>query len=388
MQISNRVVNLGTESAFEVLVKAEDLKKQGADIINLGIGQPDFLTSEHIVEAAVKALRDGEHGYTPPSGLKVLREAVCEKYFRKYQISVDPNNVLITPGGKPVIFFVVCIFGGDDVEILYPNPGFPIYESIINYSGAKAIPYPLMETDNFSIDADTILNKVTTKTRLLILNSPHNPTGAVSDEKEIKKLVKGLTKFPDIAILSDEIYSKIYFDNLTHFSLIECPEIKDRLIILDGWSKTYAMTGWRLGYSIWPQELIQPATKLAINTYSCVSGFTQLAGISALKESQNAVEKMVQAFEERRDVLVNGLNAIKNIDCRIPKGAFYAFPNIKKTGKSSKLLQNELLERAGVALLSGSSFGSFGEGYLRISFANSLKNIETAIERIGNYLED
>ena len=200
--------------------------------------------------------------------------------------------------------------------------------------------------------------------------------------------MKGLTKFPDIAILSDEIYSKIYFDNLTHFSLIQCPEIKDRLIVLDGWSKTYAMTGWRLGYSIWPQELIQPATKLAINTYSCVSGFTQLAGMSALKESQNGVEKMVRAFEERRDVLVNGLNAIKNIDCRNPKGAFYAFPNIKKTGKSSKLLQNELLERAGVALLSGSSFGSFGEGYLRISYANSLKNIEIAIERIGNYLED
>lgn len=387
MQISNRVVNLGTESAFEVLAKAEDLTKQGADIINLGIGQPDFLTSEHIVEAAVKALRDGVHGYTPAQGIKILREAVSEKYFREHHVSVDPNNVLITPGGKPVIFFVVCMFGNEEAEILYPNPGFPIYQSVINYSGAKAVPYPLIEADGFSIDADTILNKITPKTRLLILNSPHNPTGAVSDEVQVKKLIDGLIKFPDIAILSDEIYSKIYFDNLTHFSMIECPEIQDRLIVLDGWSKAYAMTGWRLGYSIWPKQLIDLAIKLAINTHSCVSGFIQIAGMRALTEPQNNVDSMVREFEERRKVLVNGLNAIESINCGMPKGAFYAFPNIQKTGKSSTLLQNELLERAGVALLSGSSFGSFGEGYLRVSYANSLNNIENAIERISNYLE-
>lgn len=385
MKISNKALNLGTESAFELLAKADKLRKQGRDIINLGIGQPDFLTPEHIVEAAIKALTDGVHGYTPALGIEPLRETVSEKYNKRYNVSVNPNNILITPGGKPVIFFATCMFGEKGSEILCPNPGFPIYQSAARFSEARVAFYPLMEEEGFSINADRILDKITSNTRLIILNTPHNPTGSVSSHIEIKKLTSGLMDYPNVVILSDEIYSKMHFGNLIHTSMVQFPEIRERVIILDGWSKAYAMTGWRLGYSIWPNKLIKLAERFAINTHSCVSGFIQIAGIAALEGSQDSLHEMIQTFERRRDVIVSGLNAIENITCTMPKGAFYAFPNIKKTGKSSQVLQNELLEQVGVALLSGSSFGSFGEGYLRISYANSLNNIETAIERIGNY---
>ncbi len=388
MRVSKRVMGLGTESAFEVLARVGQLEKQGRNIINLSIGQPDFKTSENIVEAAVKALRDGMHGYTPAPGIKALREAVSEKYLLEHQISVDPNNVLITPGGKPVIFFVVLMFGDDDSEILYPDPGFPIYESVINCSGARAISYPLSEREGFSITADEILDRITSKTKLLILNSPHNPTGAVSSKKEIKKLIAGLINYPNIGILSDEIYSKIYFDNLTHASLIQFPEIRERTIILDGWSKSYAMTGWRLGYSIWPKTLIENATRFAINTHSCVNGFVQMAGLEALNGSQDYLKNMIVTFRKRRDVIVNGLNSIRNISCVNPKGAFYVFPNIRKTCKNSLALQDDLLNQEGIALLAGSSFGSKGEGYLRLSYANSMENIEIALERMKSYFDN
>lgn len=386
MKISAKVTGLGTESAFEVLARVEQLNKQGQDIINLSIGQPDFLTSDNIVEAAVKALRDGMHGYTPAPGLLSLREAVSERNYEEFGMSVDPNNVLITPGAKPVIFIVASMLGGDGHEILYPDPGFPIYESVINFSGAKAVPYPLLENENFSINTNMILDRITEKTTLLILNSPHNPTGSVSKQKELEKLIKALIDHPNISILSDEIYSKMYFDDLTHTSIIQYPEIKDRAIILDGWSKTYAMTGWRLGYSIWPDKLIEIATRFAINTHSCVNGFVQMAGVEALKGPQTGIENMMVAFEKRRNYLVSRLNTIDNISCITPKGAFYAFPNIIKTGKNSLKLQYELLENAGVATLAGASFGKRGDGFLRISYANSLENIEAAINRIESYL--
>ncbi len=386
MQISEKVMKLGTESAFEVLTRAEHLKKQGRDIINLGIGQPDFLTAEHIVEAAVKALKDGFHGYTPAQGIESLREAVSEQYHYRYGLSVNPNNVLITPGGKPVIFFVASFFGDKNAEILYPNPGFPIYRSVIDFSGAKGVSYPILEEYNFSINAELVLDKISSKTRLLILNSPHNPTGSVSQKKELEKLVEGLLEYPDVAILSDEIYSQMYFDNLTHTSMIQFPEIQNRLITLDGWSKTYAMTGWRLGYSIWPDRLIERATRFAINTHSCVNGFVQMAGIAALRGPQESLSEMMMAFEKRRNFLVAKLNSIDKLSCTNPLGAFYAFPNIRKTGKDSIELQHELLENTGVATIAGASFGSFGEGYIRISFANSYERIKDAANRIEAYL--
>ena len=379
-------MGLGTESAFEVLDRVERLKKQGRDIINLRIGQPDFLTSDTIVEAAVKALRDGVHGYTPAPGLVSLREAVSERYYEEFGMSIDPNNVLITPGAKPVLFIVASMLGGDGHEILYPDPGFPIYESVIKFSGAKAVSYPLLEKENFSINTSMILDRITEKTRLLILNSPHNPTGSVSKQKELEELIETLIDHPNIGILSDEIYSKMYFDDLKHTSIVQYPEIKDRAIILDGWSKTYAMIGWCLGYSIWPDKLIEIATRYAINTHSCVNGFVQIAGVEALKGPQNGIDHMMVAFEKRRNFLVSRLNTIENISCITPKGAFYAFPNIFKTGKSSLKLQCELLEKAGVATLAGVSFGKRGEGFLRISYANSLENIEAAINRIESYL--
>tara|TARA_B100001115_G_C15776714_1_gene381665 strand:- start:248 stop:1099 length:852 start_codon:yes stop_codon:yes gene_type:complete len=280
------------------------------------------------------------------------------------------------------------MFGDDDSEILYPDPGFPIYESVINCSGARAISYPLSEREGFSITADEILDRITSKTKLLILNSPHNPTGAVSSKKEIKKLIAGLINYPNIGILSDEIYSKIYFDNLTHASLIQFPEIRERTIILDGWSKSYAMTGWRLGYSIWPKTLIENATRFAINTHSCVNGFVQMAGLEALNGSQDYLKNMIVTFRKRRDVIVNGLNSIRNISCVNPKGAFYVFPNIRKTCKNSLALQDDLLNQEGIALLAGSSFGSKGEGYLRLSYANSMENIEIALERMKSYFDN
>ena len=388
MRVSKRVMSLGTESAFEVLAQVEQLEKQGRNVINLSIGQPDFKTSENIVEAAVKALRDGMHGYTPAPGIEALREAVSQKYLSDHEISLDPNNVLITPGGKPVIFFAVFMFGHDDGEILYPDPGFPIYESVINFSGARAVPYALSEKKDFSITADAILNRITPKTKLLILNSPHNPTGSVSSKKEIEKLIAGLLHYPNIGILSDEIYSKIHFDNLMPNSMIQFPEIRERTIILDGWSKSYAMTGWRLGYSIWPKNLIEKAIRFAINTHSCVNGFVQMAGVEALNGSQDDLKNMITIFRKRRDVIVSGLNSIRNISCVNPKGAFYVFPNIKETGKNSLTLQNDLLNQEGVALLAGSSFGSNGEGYLRLSYANSMENIEIALDRMKNYFEN
>jgi aspartate aminotransferase len=382
LQTAENLTRLGTESAFEVLARAEGLKAQGHDVINLGIGQPDFSTPEHIVEAAVKALRDGHHGYTPAPGILPLREAVAADIFRLRGVEVDPNNIVCVPGGKVTMFFAIMMFGEAGAEIMYPNPGFPIYESAINYSGAKAVPIPLLEENDFSFDADEVLSLITPATRLIIINTPANPTGGAVPKSEMDKLAAGLEKHPHVAILSDEIYGQMTYDGHEHVSLLSYEHLRDRLILLDGWSKTYAMTGWRLGYALWPESLVDAATRLAINCHSCVNAGTQFAGIAALEGPQDSVYEMVRAFDERRHVIVEELNAIKGFSCRTPMGAFYAFPNISGTGQSAREVQDKLLSDAYVATVAGTSFGHLGEDYVRFSYANSVENIKAALERV------
>jgi aspartate aminotransferase len=377
---------LGTESAFVVLARAQKLASEGHNIINLGIGQPDFKTPEHIVEAGIKALRDGHHGYTPANGIAPLREAVAADLHRRHGADVNPDNVVVVPGGKPTMYFAIMMFGQPGAEIMYPNPGFPIYESVINYSGAKAVPIKLEEKNGFAFSADAILSLITSETRLIIINSPANPTGGVTPKEEIDKLVAGLMKHPHIALLSDEIYSQMLYGGRQHVSLLQYPEIRDRLIVLDGWSKTYAMTGWRLGYAVWPDAAVEQVTRLCINDHSCVNAATQYAGLAALQGPQDAVYAMVAQFSRRREIIVRELNSLPGFRCADAAGAFYAFPSIEGTGMSSKDAQNRFLEGAGVATVSGTSFGAWGEGYLRFSYANSAEKIVEAIERIRRIL--
>ncbi|MBT6137114.1 MAG: pyridoxal phosphate-dependent aminotransferase [Rhodospirillaceae bacterium] len=380
--LAARMNVLGTETAFEVLARANALAAQGKDIINLGIGQPDFKTPGHIVEAAIQALRDGHHGYTPANGIPQLREAVSADLNRRLGVEVDPGHVLAVPGGKVTMFFAMMIYGEAGTEIMYPNPGFPIYESAIRFSGATPVPIELKEENGFAFSATEVLAKITPRTRLIVLNSPANPTGGAVPKAEFDALVGGLADWPEVAILSDEIYGQMLYDGREHVSLLNYPEIRDRLILLDGWSKTYAMTGWRLGYAVWPKDVIGHAEKLAVNCHSCVNASAQFAGIAALEGPQDAVGEMVTAFDERRRVIVSELNQIQGFTCVEPGGAFYAFPNITGTGMSAQELQSKLLEEAGVAVIAGTSFGKFGEGYLRFSYANSTENIKEAIRRI------
>ena len=384
--LSDQLNQLGTETAFEVLARAAELERQGRDIINLGIGQPDFKTPAHVVEAAIKALRDGHHGYTPAQGILPLREAVSRDLKTRHGVDVSPDHVVIMPGGKPTMFFAMLIFGGKGREILYPDPGFPIYRSMIQYSGAEAVPIALKEENGFAFDAETVLGQITERTSLIILNSPGNPTGGAVPKAEIDKLVAGLAAHPHVAILSDEIYSQMLYTDEPFHSLLNYPGIRDRLIILDGWSKTYAMTGWRLGFSVWPERLIEPVVRLNTNSVSCVNAPTQYAGIAALDGPQDDVHTMVAAFSRRRKVIVEALNGLPGISCIEPAGAFYAFPNITATGKGANALQKEMLETAGVAAIAGTSFGIHGEGYIRFSYANSEENILRAMERIGGLL--
>ena len=377
---------IGEENAFAVLARATELAGQGRDIINLGIGQPDFPTPPHIAEAAIKAIRDGHHGYTPATGIKPLREAVAADLHKRYKTEVSPDLVFIAPGGKPTMYMAIMMFGEPGVDILYPDPGFPIYRSMIEFTGARPIPVPMREENNFAFSADETLKLITPKTRLLILNSPANPTGGVTPKAEIDKLIAGLDKFPDVAILSDEIYDQMTYDGEEHVTLLNYPSIRDRLIILNGWSKTYAMTGWRLGYSIWPQKLYDYARKLAVNLYSCVNAPTQFAGVAALTGPQDDARKMVAEFDKRRKVVVEGLNKLPGVSCRTPKGAFYAFPNVKNTGWKAKALASALLEESGVAIIGGPDFGILGEGYIRVSYANSTENIQKALGRMGEFL--
>ena len=379
---------IGEENAFAVLARANALAAEGRDVINLGIGQPDFPTPEHIVEAAVKALRDGAHGYTPATGIPPLQEAVSVDLEKRFAVEVNPDNVLIVPGGKVTMFLAILMFGAPGVEILYPDPGFPIYRSMIEYTGATPVPVPIREENDFAISAEETLGLITNKTRLLILNSPANPCGGVTPKQEIDKLVSGLQGFPQVAVLSDEIYDQLLYDGEQHVTLLGYPEIRDRLILLNGWSKTYAMTGWRMGYSVWPEDLYDKARKLAVNCWSCVNAPAQHAAIAALTGPQDAVDEMRRAFDERRRVLVAGLNELEGVTCATPNGAFYTFPNVSTLGQDSKILSHRILEEAGIAVLAGSDFGTRGSDYLRFSYANSLENIERALARLNQFLGD
>jgi aspartate aminotransferase len=387
LTLSGRMALLGTESAFEVLARAKALEAEGRSIINLGIGQPDFATPAHIVEAGRKALSDGHHGYTPANGILPLREAVAADLYRRHRVTVSPDQVLIVPGGKVTMFFAVMMFGEPGVEIIYPNPGFPIYESVIRFSGATPVPMPLYEAAGFSFNADEVLAKITAKTRLIILNSPANPTGGAVPKSELDKLVAGLERHPHVAIMSDEIYGEMVYDGAEHVSLLTYRSLKDRVILLDGWSKTYAMTGWRLGYSVWPKAIFAAAERLAINCHSCVNAAAQYAGIAALKGPREPSARMLAAFAERRQMIIKALNALPGVRCAVPGGAFYAFPNIGGTGFDSRTLQSRLLDEAGVATISGTSFGAYGDGYLRFSYAASLAALEEAVQRIQAWLD-
>ncbi len=371
---------LGTETAFEVLNRARALEKQGKEIIHLEIGEPDFDTPSNVVEAGIDALHKGWTHYGPAAGLPDLRQAIAEYVSRTRKVPVSSDEVVVVPGGKPIIFFTMLalIEAGD--EVIYPNPGFPIYESMINYSLGKAVAIPLREDRDFSIDVKEFASLINDRTKLIILNSPHNPTGGILTKKDILEIAEAIGD-RNILILSDEIYSRLIYDG-DHFSIMTVPGFRERTILLDGFSKTYAMTGWRMGYGVMRPDLAVHIARLSTNSTSCTASFTQVAGIEALRGDQSSVNKMSAEFQHRRDVFVTGLNKIKGFSCRVPKGAFYAFPNITKTGWTSKKLADALLEQAGVACLSGTAFGDHGEGYLRFSVANSLENLNLALTKI------
>lgn len=375
---------IGEENAFAVLARAGALAAEGKDVINLGIGQPDFPTPENISEAAIRAIRDGHHGYTPATGILPLREAVAGDLHRRHGVEVSPEHVLIVPGGKVTMFAAILMFGEPGAEILYPDPGFPIYRSMIEFTGAKPVPIPIREENGFAFSADETLSLITDKTRLVIVNSPANPCGGVTPRAEVDALVAGLPEH--VAIMSDEIYDQMLYDGEEHVSLLTYPEIRDRLILLNGWSKTYAMTGWRLGYSVWPEELYDKARKLAVNSWSCVNAPAQYAALEALTGPQDAVAEMMAAFDARRTLVVDLLNDLPGVSCIVPKGAFYAFPNIRETGWKAKELASALLEGPGVATIGGPDFGTLGEGYIRLSYANSQENIRDALGRMKTFL--
>jgi len=386
MKTVSNFSRIGEENAFAVLARASALAAEGMDVINLGIGQPDFPTPDNIVEAGMKAMRDGHHGYTPATGILPLREAVSGDLHRRFGAEVSPENVLIVPGGKVTMFAAILMFGEPGAEILYPDPGFPIYRSMIEYTGATPVPIPIREENGFAFSAEETLALLNSKTRLVIINSPANPCGGVTPKTEIDTLVAGLAAHPDIAIMSDEIYDQMLYDGETHVSLLSYPEIRDRLILLNGWSKTYAMTGWRLGYSVWPSDLYDMARKLAVNAWSCVNAPAQFAAIEALTGSQDAVGMMLAEFDVRRRLVVDLLNDLPGVSCITPKGAFYAFPNITATGWKAKELASALLEETGVATIGGPDFGILGEGYIRLSYANSQENISIALGRMADFL--
>jgi aspartate/methionine/tyrosine aminotransferase len=374
---------LGTETAFEVLNRARVLEKQGKEIIHLEIGEPDFDTPSNVIAAGVDALQKGWTHYGPPAGLPELRQTIADYVSRTRKVPVTSDEVVVVPGGKPIIFFTIMALIDEGDEVIYPNPGFPIYESMIDYSLGKAIPIPLREDLDFSVDTKELASLITDRTKLIILNSPHNPTGGVLTKTDVLEIVEAIGD-RNILILSDEIYSRLIYDG-DHFSIMSVRGFKERTILLDGFSKTYAMTGWRLGYGVMRPDLAAQISRLVTNATSCTASFTQMAGIEALRGDQSSVDKMSAEFKRRRDAFVAGLNKIKGFSCRVPKGAFYAFPNITKTGWTSKKLADALLEQAGVACLSGTAFGAYGEGYLRFSVANSLENLNKALARIEDW---
>jgi aspartate aminotransferase len=383
LHLAGRMSRLGTETAFEVLGRARALEKQGKDIVHLEIGEPDFDTPANVIEAGVEALRHGWTHYGPAAGLPELRQTIADYVSRTRNVPVSSEEVVVVPGGKPIIFFAMLALVDEGDEVIYPNPGFPIYESMVNYSGGKAIPIPLREERDFSVDVRELASLINDRTRLIILNSPHNPTGGVLTKKDVLQIAEAIGD-RNIMVLSDEIYSRLQYEG-EHFSIMSVPGFKERTILLDGFSKTYAMTGWRLGYGVMRTDLALQIARLATNSTSCTASFTQMAGIEALRGDQSSVDRMSAEFRRRRDEFVAGLSKIRGFSCRLPKGAFYAFPNITQTGWTSKKLADALLDQAGVACLSGTAFGEFGEGYLRFSVANSLENLNKALKRIEEW---
>ena len=386
MKLVKNLSDLGTETAFKVLAEAKKLEKQGKKIIHLSLGQPDFKTPNHIVDATVKALKDGHHGYVLPNGIPECREAVSRKIKKLYNAKIDPEQIIIMPGGKPTMYYAISLFGEPGSEIIYPDPGFPIYESMINYTGAKAVPINLIENKNFTLDPEKILSLINEKTRLLILNNPTNPMGSFTEKKLIDKLADGLKKHPHVAILSDEIYDRLIFDNKSMPTFFNYPHLYDRLIILNGWSKTYSMTGWRLGWGVWPEKLIEHVIKFCVNNHSCVNAAIQFGGVAALDGNEDAYNEMMRKFSIRRKLIHEGLNSLKGIECSLPGGAFYAFPNIKGTGMNGEEFAKKCLHEAGVAIVPGTAFGKFAEDYVRFSFAASRDNISQALDKIKKIL--
>ncbi|NOZ60617.1 MAG: pyridoxal phosphate-dependent aminotransferase [Calditrichaeota bacterium] len=380
VKLADRMARLGTETAFEVLAKAKALEAQGKEVIHLEIGEPDFDTPRNIIDAAIKALNEGQTHYGPAQGLPALRDALAEDMSKRRNIKITPDQIVVTPGGKPIMFFTILALVNEGDEVMYPNPGFPIYESVIDFVGAKSVPYPLREEKEFSFDVDEFMSLITDKTKLIILNSPQNPTGGILTREDLEAVAK-VAMEKDIYILSDEIYINIIYEG-QHQSIASIPGMQERTTILDGFSKTYAMTGWRLGYGAMPADLAEKVTQLQINSNSCTATFSQYGALEAVVGPQAEVEHMVAEFKKRRDAIVDGLNQISGISCLRPHGAFYVFPNIKELGVDGKEFANLLLEKFGVAALSGTAFGKYGEGYLRFSYANSVENIEKALDRI------
>jgi aspartate aminotransferase len=384
LRLAERMSRLGTETAFEVLNRARALERQGKDIIHVEIGEPDFSTPPNIVNSGIEALRAGWTHYGPSAGLPDLRQAIAEEVSHTRGVNVTPEEVVVVPGGKPIIFFTILALVDAGDEVIYPNPGFPIYESMIRYIGGRAVPIRLREEKDFSLDVDELAHLISDRTKLIILNSPHNPTGGMLSKRDLEQIAEAIGD-RNIFVLSDEIYSRLIFAG-KHHSIITEPGFKERTILLDGFSKSYAMTGWRMGYGVMRPDLAVQIARLMTNSNSCTASFTQVAGLEALRGDQSSVEHMRQEFQRRRDVFVAGLTKIKGFSCRMPKGAFYVFPNITATGWNSKVLADALLEEAGVACLSGTSFGEFGEGYLRFSIANSMENLSKALERIERWV--
>jgi aspartate aminotransferase len=387
MKFATRMGRLGTETAFEVLARAKALEAQGRNIVHLEIGEPDFATPAHIVEAGCQALRDGYTHYTPAPGIPELREAIAADATTRRGIQFAPDEVVVTPGGKPIMFFSILALVDEGDEVIYPNPGFPIYESMIDFAGGKAVPIQIEEQRSFSLDVERLCAAIGPRTRIVILNSPHNPTGGVLPRADLERIAEAVLKYPDLIVLADEIYSRMLYEG-EHTSIASLPGIRERTIVLDGFSKIYAMTGWRLGYGLFPREMVPAITRLMTNSNSCTAAFTQRAGIAALTGPQEPSEQMVREFQRRRDLIVPGLNQIPGVSCRMPQGAFYAFPNITGTGLSSRAVADILLNEAGVAALSGMAFGSYGEGFIRLSYANSIEQIEEALRRMRAVLAE
>ena len=387
MKIAKSVNRLGTEAVYNIFAKTKKLIKEGKEVIDLSLGQSDFKSPQHAVDAAIKALKDGHHGYTLPNGIVECREAVSKKIKSLYKANIDPERIIIMPGGKPTMNYAISFFGESGAEIIYPDPGFPIYESMINFTGAKAIPYDMTKNKDFSINPDTILSLINEKTRLLILNNPHNPTGGFTEKHVIDKLANGLKKFPDLAILSDEVYDRLIFDEKEIPTLLNYPDLYDRLIVLNGWSKTYAMTGWRLGWSVWPEKLIEHVFKFCVNSHSCVNTPAQYGAIAALNGPENHLNDMMKEFNLRRKLIVDGLRTLKGIECSIPGGSFFVFPNVSKTRMDGQNFTKKCLQEAGVAMIPGIAFGKFATDNVRLNFATSRENISRAIEKIDKILK-